>query len=272
MGTGSTLKKRLISATSRATFKSSILLVALLLSGCITHVAKQCPDCPYTDGISVAPHLNPRAQRLFVLVPGALGYGWEWDAAVDALRKSHTEFVVFWWDPWSSLRRASNKLRAVIETAFFISPSLKQIVVVAHSAGGIVGAHAMGGLEIPDGRHVELVTIGTPFAGMGAAPVGSEYEDPLGSPSVFAIGGRFHHYPDPPPGVSILEYVTRWPPDPVMEPRYGWQPAPPDIGPHGAERIAVDPKLDHNFVVAKVVNELIAKSSRADSASAKIAR
>jgi hypothetical protein len=248
------------------------LALVLVLSGCITHVSKQCPDCPYADGISVAPRLNPRAEKLFVLVPGALGYGWEWDAAVDALRKSHTEFVVFWWEPWSSLRRAATKLRDVLHTAYWISPSLKEIVVVAHSAGGIVGAHALDGLVVPPGCHLELVTIGTPFAGMGAAPVGAEYEDPLGSPGVFAIGGRFRRYPDPPPGVSIVEYTTSWPPDPVMMPRYGWQPAPPEIGPRGAQRIPVDPKLDHNFVVVKVVNELIAESTRAGSASRASAR
>jgi hypothetical protein len=243
------------------------------LSGCITHVKQQCPSCVYTDGKDVTPRLRPGTERLFVLVPGALGYGWEWDAAVDALRHAHADFIVFWWDPWNSLHLGAQRLNDVLQTALWVAPSLKEIVVVAHSAGGIVGAHALAGLRVPPRSHVELVTIGTPFAGMGAAPVGEEYADPLGSPAVLSIGGRFHHYPDPPAGVSVLEYTTRWPPDPVMTPRYGWQPAPPDVGPRGARRVPVDPKLDHNFVVARVINDLLARdrataSSPADSAKA----
>jgi hypothetical protein len=241
----------------------------LAAPGCITHVAKQCPDCAFVDGVSHAPNLRPKIARLFVLVPGALGYGWEWDAAVAALRKANRDFVVFWWEPWNSLRQGANHLREVLQTALYIAPSLTEIVVVAHSAGGILAAHGMAGLSVPAGRHLQLVTIGTPFAGMGTAPIGDQ-DDPLGSPAVFAVGGRFHHYPPLPPGVSVVEYTTSWPPDPVMEPRYGWQPAPPDIGPAGAKRIPVDPKLDHNFVVARVVEELlsVAASSPAGNASA----
>jgi hypothetical protein len=254
-----------------------VLFLALSCnSGCITHVAKQCPDCPYADGISQAPRLRPNLQRLFILVPGALGYGWEWDAAVAALRKQHADFVVFWWDPWSSLRQGANHLRSVVQTALWVAPSLREVVLVAHSAGGIVAAHGLAGVAIPPGCRIQLVTIGTPFAGMGAAPVGdpqvqarSDYDDPLGSPAVFAVGGHLHHYPALPPGVSVVEYTTTWPPDPVMEPRYGWNPAPPEVGPAGARRVAVDPKLDHNFVVARVVEELLSAraSTRAGNAS-----
>jgi len=109
---------------------------------------------------------------------------------------------------------------------------------------------------------------------MGAAPVGdprtrspSDYDDPLGSPALFAVGGHLHHYPPLPPEVSVLEYTTTWPPDPVMMPRYGWQPAPPEVGPAGARRIPVDPKLDHNFVVARVVEQLIAGKAAAPASS-----
>jgi hypothetical protein len=261
--------------------RSCFFWLALFLSGCITHVKTQCPDCPYVDGVSSAPRLRRGVQKLFVLVPGALGYGWEWDAAIVELRNQKQDFVVFWWDPWNSLRQGANRFRAVVQTALFVAPSLKEIVVVAHSAGGILAAHGLSGLHVPADRHIQLVTIGTPFAGMSAAPVG-DYEDSLGTPAVFAVGGHFHKYPSLPPNVSVVEYTTSWPPDPVMMPRYGWQPAPPDVGPSGASRIPVDPKLDHNFVVAKVVHDLLhgtstvtaapPASSPADSASTATSR
>src|SRR5207248_846835 len=141
---------------------------------------------------------------------------------------------------------------------------------------GIVAAHGLAGVAVPPGCHIRLVTIGTPFAGMGAAPVGdpraherSDYDDPLGSPALFAVGGHLRRYPPLGPGISVVEYTTSWPPDPVMEPRYGWNPAPPGVGPAGARRIPVDPKLDHNFVVARVVEELLsaARSTPAGNAS-----
>jgi hypothetical protein len=153
--------------------------------------------------------------------------------------------------------------------------------VVAHSAGGIVAAHGLAGIAVPPGARIQLVTIGTPFAGMGAAPVGdprtqgrSDYDDPLGSPAIFAVGGHLRRYPPLPPGISVVEYTTSWPPDPVMQPRYGWNPAPRDVGPAGARRIPVDPKLDHNFVVARVVEELLSAraATRAGSASTATAR
>jgi hypothetical protein len=246
------------------------------LSGCVTHVTKQCPDCVYTDGVTTTPRLRQNVARLFILVPGALGYGWEWDAAVASLRKQHADFIVFWWDPWSSIRSGANHLRSVVQTALWVEPSLKEVILVAHSAGGIVAAHGLAGVAVPPGTRIKLVTIGTPFAGMGAAPVGdprvqgaSDYDDPLGSPAIFAVGGHLHRYPPLPAGVAVVEYTTSWPPDPVMEPRYGWNPAPPGVGPAGARRIPVDPKLDHNFVVARVVDELLSatKSTPVGNAS-----
>jgi hypothetical protein len=241
--------------------RTFVLFCALLAASCITHVSQQCPSCPYTDGLSDGPSLRPGVRRLFVLVPGALGYGWEWDAAIDALKKAHGDFLVFWWNPWLSLSYGAERLREVLQTAQWVTPSLTEIVVVAHSAGGMVAAQALDGLRVSPGRHIELVTIGTPFAGMGTSPV-TGYDDPLRTPAVIAIGGHFHRYPDPPAGVSVLEYVTSWPPDEVMKPRYGWRPAPPEVGPRGARRVPVDPKLDHNYVVARVVGELLARPQR----------
>jgi hypothetical protein len=231
------------------------LIVVLLCGGCVTTVQQQCPSCPVVDG-ATALRLPRTAPRLFVLVPGALGYGWEWDAAVDALRRARVPFVVFWWDPWRSIARASGELHRVLEDALWAAPSLREIVVVGHSAGGLVAAHAIGGLRVPDGRAVELVTIGTPFSGMQAGPFDDNW-DPLHTPTLFAVGARFRSYPETPPGVRVVEYVTSWPPDPVMQPRFGHRPAPPEAGPVGARRVAVDPQLDHNFVVARVVAELV---------------
>ena len=45
----------------------------------------------------------------------------------------------------------------------------------------------------------------------GGSPPVTDYDDSLGTPAVFAVGGHFHRYPDPPANVSVLEYTTTWP-------------------------------------------------------------
>jgi hypothetical protein len=100
------------------------------------------------------------------------------------------------------------------------------------------------------------VTIGAPFAGMHFAPWSET--DVLHAPLMLAIGTKFHDYPRPPAGVDVIEYVTTYPSDPVMHPYWGTSAAPPDIGPAGARRIDVTPTLGHNFVVDKVIVDLLA--------------
>lgn len=240
--------------------RAAALAVLLALGGCIGHVQAQCPTCVVLDAEHPRlPALKPGTKRLFVLVPGLLGYGWEWNEPVARLRATpHTDFVVFWWQPWGSVLRAARELDAVLERALRSAPpSVREIVVVAHSAGGLVAAHALGMLA-PPARKLTLVTVGAPFAGMHICPW-SEV-DVLHAPLMLSVAAKYHDYPPPPPGVDVIEYVTSYPADPVMHPYWGRSAAPPDIGPAGARRIEVDPKLDHNHVLDLVIREILAES------------
>jgi len=235
----------------------TLAIVALFAAGCVTHVAKQCPTCAVVDGhVPRLPALKPGTERLFVLVPGLLGYGWEWDKPVARLRATpKVDFVVFWWEPWGSVDRAARELDDVLWRAMVSAPpSVREIVVVAHSAGGLVAAHAVGRLPSPP-RKLTLVTIGAPFAGMHICPW-SEV-DILHAPLMLSVAAVYHRYPPPPAGVDVIEYVTAWPADPVMQPHWGTTPSRSDVGPAGARRIEVDPKLDHNDVIDRVMNDLL---------------
>jgi hypothetical protein len=228
-----------------------------VLCGCTIHQpAERCASCRIVDRAHPRlPRLHRGTRREFVLVPGVLGYGWEWDGAVAALERAPaTDFFVFWWEPWASLKRSSEELRAVLQAAV-LQPGIDELVVVAHSAGGMVAAYAVSSLAVPPGRSVKVVTIGTPFAGMMGPPF--SLDDPVRSPAMIAMMGTFLHYPDLPSRVEFIEYVTSWPSDPVMQSRYGHEVAPPSVGPRGARRIPVDPKLDHNKTVALVVEQLL---------------
>jgi pimeloyl-ACP methyl ester carboxylesterase len=236
-----------------------MLAAMLLFAGCAAHVEKRCQTCVVVEaGRPRLPALKPGTERLFVLVPGLLGYGWEWDAPVARLRATPgVDFVVFWWEPWGSVDRAARELDSVLEHALADAPpSVREIVVVAHSAGGLIAAHAVGRLA-PPSRKVTLVTIGAPFAGMHICPW-SEV-DVIHAPLMLGVAAVYHKYPTPPPGVDVLEYITKWPADPVMHPHWGTSPSRDDVGPARARRIEVDPKLDHNFVIDRVMNDLLAR-------------
>lgn len=244
----------------RGSSSAPLALVGLLaVAGCIGHVQARCPACAVVDGEHAAlPPLRPGTERLFVLVPGLLGYGWEWDRPVARLRAApHTDFVVFWWEPWGSVLRAAGELARVLRRALATAPpSVREVVVVAHSAGGLVTAHALAGLGAP-ARKLTLVTVGAPFAGMHICPW-SEV-DVLHAPLMLSVAARYHDYPPPPPGVEVIEYVTSYPADPVMHPYWGRSAAPPDVGPAGARRIEVDPEFDHNFILDKVIRDLLVR-------------
>jgi pimeloyl-ACP methyl ester carboxylesterase len=237
----------------------AILIFGLLITGCVTHVSKQCPTCAVVDAARPRlPPLKPGTERLFILVPGLLGYGWEWDGPVARLRATpKSDFVVFWWEPWGSVDRAARELDDVLWRAMVSAPpSVREVIVVAHSAGGLVAAHAVGRLPSPP-RKLVLVTIGAPFAGMHICPW-SEI-DILHAPLMLSVAAVYHRYPPPPAGVEVIEYVTAWPADPVMQPHWGTTPSRADVGPSGARRIEVDPKLDHNFVLDRVMTDLLAR-------------
>jgi pimeloyl-ACP methyl ester carboxylesterase len=242
----------------------ALALIAWVMAGCVHHVRERCPTCTVVDGARpVVPRMRAEARTVFVIVPGALGYGWEWDDAAKALAGAReVDWFVFWWEPWASLRTSARQLTEVLQrTIVEAPPSVKEIVVIAHSVGGMVAAHAAARLRVRPDMKVTLVSIGTPFAGMKALPSGG-YDDPLGSPLMIATVGTFRRYPDPAPGVRVISYVTSWPADPVMQPHFGHQPAPPGIGPRGARRIAVDAKEDHNHLVSKIVIDLLQKRTR----------
>lgn len=244
-------------------FAFAAIVLTVTSGGCIHYVSEVCPTCrvlnPRHPGEPEPklPSIRRRTRRLFVLVPGALGYNWEWTPAVARLANApDTEFVVFWWEPYGTVKAAARALsRSVNDLITPLEPrALTEVIIVAHSMAGIVAAHAAPELSAPPGIHIKLVTIGTPFAGMIGPAFG--YPDDTGSIALFSVFSPWLKYPRPADGLEIVEYRTTWPEDPVMEPRMGHDPAPPDIGPAPRRRVQL-PHMDHNRCVDLVVQSLL---------------
>ncbi|MCS6914385.1 MAG: alpha/beta fold hydrolase [Myxococcales bacterium] len=232
-----------------------LLVLAMALPGCPTRLAEVCPRC-----VEVSPEhlllLPADIERIYVLVPGILGYGWEWNGVQILLgRLPRTAVVVAEWDPWGSLASGAERVRAAVQRLLrHRPPQTHEVVLIGHSVGGLVLALAASRLQVPQGVRVRALTVGAPFAGTRFSLV--EYEGSLRSPSPLGISGVFRRWPPPAPGVQLEVYPTTWPSDPLMRPRMGYDPGRLDVLPPGARLHALPPGMDHNLAVVWIAERL----------------
>jgi hypothetical protein len=88
----------------------------------------------------------------------------------------------------------------------------------------------------------------------------TDVTDHLGASFFWSVGSVFARYPEPAPGVTVEDWVTQWPNDPVMFPRFGHRPAPAGTGPPSVRHI-LPPGGDHNTVLLEVIRELLRRSA-----------
>jgi hypothetical protein len=247
------------------------LAVALAATSCAIHyVDSECTRCRVLNARlregehPTLPRLSDKTRHLFILVPGALGYSWEWNSAIrdlEAARPRGVEFVVMWWEPLGTVRTAEHEVAHWINDLLGANPlpELEQIDIVAHSMAGLIVARAAPALIAPPHGRMRISTIGTAFAGMIGPDFG--YPDSDGSIALFSNFAPWLRYPPVPPEIDFVEYRTTWPEDPVMEPRFGHDPAPATIGPRPRVRVQL-PHMDHNKCVGLVVDQLLKKRAQ----------
>jgi len=184
------------------------LLVAL--SGCWHDVADYCSGCRVFDLLnprsSVA--LAPRGRALVVLVHGAFGFGDEWAPVVERVR-AHRDMdlvAVAWRGPWRSPRHAAHALVSLVQSALDGAPaSYGEILVIAHSAGGMLTDYMARRLRIPTGRHVSAALVASPeLRPIDDGPLEDAVNTPLGLP----LGRDRAPVPALPYGVDMVEYHT----------------------------------------------------------------
>lgn len=248
----------------------ALSLTLASLAGCrYTAIRDQCPSCTVVSRQQPRSPLPPGTRRLFVLVPGLLGFGWEWDQPLVHLRAVPAAAIeAFDWRPGSSAARVGRDLAEVVDAALREAPSLEQVVLVGHSAGGLLTARAAALVHVPAGKQVLVVNVGTPYAGLHATPLEGPV-DGWWSPLTLSIGGVFTaaSYLPLAPRVTVESWVTPWPGDPVMKPRFGHHPDDPRVGPPGP-RFPAPAGTDHNHVLGAVVEQLAARLRTAAAASA----
>ena len=239
------------------------LLLASLGSGCAVPLSQACPACR-TLTLGERPSVPTGTQTVFLLVPGMLGYGWEWDDVQKELQALPGAVTMVWpWDPWLSLERSGEGLVRHVDYLLRRLPrSVEKVVVIGHSAAGLLLMWAASRIQVPPQLAVELISIGAPLSGQGFNPWGGH--DLRQTPLPIALGSTFSPWPEPAERVSVRVFVTG-PSDPVMTPRFGHNPGDRKVLPHAAEAIDVPTKLDHNYALgylAKQLRELAAAQTK----------
>lgn len=226
-----------------------------LLSGCAVPVQRVCPQCARLV-IGERPPVPPGTRTVVVIVPGLLGYGWEWNGAQSALEQvPGAAVVVHEWDPWTSVHAGGAQLATSMQYLLARLPrSVNKVVIISHSAGGLLAVDAAARLRVPPGLPVEVLVVGTPIAGNYFNLVAGA--DNFDSPLPLAMSGKFTHWPEPAPGVRLSVWSTSAT-DPVMKPHFGHEPADPRVLPRAATVQALPPAVEHNLALS-VVTRLLA--------------
>lgn len=216
---------------------ATLFLASALLSGCMNGIEHHCVGCEIV--LSEKPVLPLRAGGpvLVVLVPGAFGFNSEWRPILQSLREPPAlPFWVFHWPgPWRTPSVWAKTLTAVLQQEVDRATGPLDILILAHSAGGLIGVYAARHLRLPPKVRLRLISLAAPEM-LEVAPFHPDPEPntPLG----LAIGGQVEPLPDVPHNVEIVEYVTenRGPPSDEL----------------GVRRIYVGARAGHSRVISRV--------------------
>jgi pimeloyl-ACP methyl ester carboxylesterase len=188
-----------------------LLTGALLVGGCFNRVEERCASCTLVDEWRPrAAPVRAGARRLVVLVPGALGFGDEWDPVLPRLRALGVDFFVFWWrGPFTDMSRVAVRLTQTLDATLAAAPpSLAEVLVIGHSAGGLMVQAAAHRIDAR-GRRVRIVSIAAP-GDVDLSPWTPD--ESVNTPLGFAVGGTQAKLPPIAPGVELTIYETLDPP------------------------------------------------------------
>jgi hypothetical protein len=223
-------------------------LFALALAGCWHFPADYCQDCTIVEALRPTGVRIPRGTRaVVVLVHGVLGFGSEWTPVVDELRQHHNiAFVVLaYHGPWGQPIAPARSLLTLIQSALDNAPpETTQVLVLAHSAGGLIASWAVRHARVPAGRHLSLAKIACPPIDIA---LGYSVEEKVDTPLGFAVGGTREKIRPIPPGAEIGEYLTSGP----HVPHGDLEGRPFFLGPHAG----------HNRILSRVAVPLIRAAS-----------
>ncbi len=176
--------------------------LALSASDCWYSVEQYCAQCQLVTHAQVSmPAVAPGTHTEVVLIHGAFGFGAEWTPVVQSLQETPgVDFFAWSWpgpapfaDPPRDAQVLAAELQALVDQ---LPPSVEEIVVLAHSAGGGLANYAARQLQRTRRRPVLVALL-----------------DPVLWPmlSLWPALRQSALYPPVPAGVAMTVYIARAP-------------------------------------------------------------
>jgi pimeloyl-ACP methyl ester carboxylesterase len=257
-----------------------VVALALTASGCFTRsIAEKmgvsgwfrcdAPAATYGARFSPVDLTDPRAacpavaavdRPIIVLVHGVGGDGPEMEQAVQKLAAWHPAGIfMVRWVPYDERDAIVARIAAGVSRLAQCWPQ-QPIVVVAHSAGGVVTSRAAAQMKAGD-VPIDVLTVASPLAGTvrraGNADGAQE------AAMMLDLGSRIASYPVAAPAVHVVHLRTHAPADHVMQAAGDLVPNDPKIGVPGAPQVDLPDTLGHSEALDFVVEALIAGRAQA---------
>ncbi len=201
------------------------------------------PGCPVLFGDASKP--------LVVLVHGVGGEGPEMAESVPLLRG--WDVFMHRWVPYESRDEVAQRLADGLTRLSACAPD-RQLLVIAHSAGGLVASHAASRVKLVGAAQLDVWTVASPLAGTvrRAGNADGRAEAVL----MLDLGSRITQYPAAARGVSVKHLRTSARADWIMKPVGDLMPNDPNVGVPGAPQIDLPETLDHGGALVWVVGAL----------------
>jgi pimeloyl-ACP methyl ester carboxylesterase len=184
-----------------------------------------------------------------VFVHGIPGDYEEWYDVPPLLAQAHpAAMFMFRWVPYEERDAIVEQLAAgVSRLAECFAGHARPIILLAHSAGGIIASYAASLIAVPAGTplpYVHVITVAAPLAGILGRP-GSEDGTSAG-PFIMEMGTSYTPYSRPSYGVQVAHLRTSYPADVHMKPDNGHLPNDREIGVVGARQIDLPADVTHD--------------------------
>ncbi len=198
--------------------------------------------------------------EVYVLVHGVKGDGDEVTRLLPVLDAARPAAVfLFRWVTFDTRDRIAGNFAAGVSHLLDCAPQLDgRLLVLAHSAGGVVVGFGVNRLRIPKrgrtGPALYVLTVASPLAGMNdrARNPGGREEARF----VLDFGSAITEYPVAPIAAAVVHLRTQYPADPVMKPNAGRAPNDPLVGVPGARQVDLPAELTHDGALVYVAHKI----------------
>ena len=247
--------------------RAARLLLAIAVfhcGGCFNYIEDYCKGCTIVRHDAPTPPPIPEGKRaLVVLLHGAFGFGSEWTPIRDAIeaRPELASYAFAWPGPFGGdVPRRAEAFRVAFQRSLDnLGPSVHEVLLLAHSAGGPVADYAARRIRVPEGVKVHVALLDAARISVAPYKMGKQVDTPLG----FALDITQEPVPAIPAGVDIGDYRANDPPRPGA--RDLGHLRPKEIGvvaPTGETVVYLGRRVTHGGSVALVGLPLIDKLAR----------